>query len=135
MIAPMPDESGTPPSPDDNATEDGPSEGSLLGEIGALIDDGKTYAEAELAFQKTRAAYVGQHAKGIAISGGIAILLVILAIVALVFGAILALTPYIGAIGATVAVFGSLLLAAALLVQRAKAKARAMMRAFIGDEE
>ncbi|KPL67702.1 hypothetical protein SZ64_05975 [Erythrobacter sp. SG61-1L] len=103
---------------------------TLVDELSSLFEDGRTYAEAEIAFQKTRAAFVGEQAKGIAVTGGIAALLVVLAIFALVFGAILALTPLVGAFGATGIVFGALLIAAFVLVRIARAKARAMIRAF-----
>lgn len=139
MTAQPTDDPAAGPSPENDTSGDGREtdrgEASLIDDLSSLIEDGRTYAEAELAYQKTRAAFVGQQAKGIAISGGIAALLVVLAIVALVFGAILALTPLVGAFGATGIVFGALLLAAFLLVQIARAKARAMMRAFGSEKE
>lgn len=139
MTAQSIDDPAIGPSPQENTCGDGPesddSASSIVDDLSSLIEDGRTYAEAELAYQKTRAAYVGQQAKAIAISGGIAALLVVLAIVALVFGAILALTPLVGAFAATGIVFGALLLSAFLLVQIVRAKARAIMRAFGNEKE
>lgn len=134
MTAHAPDDPTAEPNPGNAFPEDGRQEElgepTLVDELTSLLEDGRTYAEAEIAYQKTRAAYVGQQAKGIAITGGIAALFVVLAIFALVFGAILALTPLVGAIGATAIVFAALLVLAFVLIRIASSKAKAMMRAF-----
>ena len=90
---------------------------SLLEDVEALIEDGKTYLEAELAFQKTRAAFVAQGAKGIAGLGALAAGLAVLALIGLTVGLILALTPLITAWGATAVVVGALLIGAWLCVR------------------
>lgn len=107
---------------------------SLLSEVEALVADGKTYAEAELAFQKTRLLYASDKAKSAAIFTGMAAVFVVMAIVALVLGAVLALTPLIGAVGAAAIVFVALLLCAALLVVKAKSRIRDLIDAFEADD-
>lgn len=131
----LPDE----PEMDDEAVRDsddgGERSSSLFSEIGSLIEDGKTYAEAELAFQKTRASYVVSHAKWAAIFGGIAAVLVVMAIFAMVFGLILSLAPILTPIGATVAVTLAMLIVAALLATVAKLQLRKAKSAFGTEEE
>lgn len=130
MTAQSPDDPVAAPPPQDEGWQQDTGTSSLFDDLATLIEDGRTYADAEIAYQKTRAAYVSQQAKGLFIAGGIAALLVVLAIVALVLGALLALTPLVGAIGATAIVFGLLLITAFVLTRIAQAKAKAMMRAF-----
>jgi uncharacterized membrane protein YqjE len=118
---------------DGNAADgERPDEGqkSLFAEVETLVEDGKTYAEAELSFQKNRLLYAAGKAKSAAVYVGIAAIFVVLAIVALVLGAVLALTPVLGALGATGAVFAALLIFAILLVLGAKAKVASALRAF-----
>ncbi|RDC59879.1 hypothetical protein HME9302_01075 [Alteripontixanthobacter maritimus] len=74
---------------------------SLTDDVVALIDDGKTYAEAELAFQKTRlkfAASKGGSGVGMAVA---ALAFVHLALIALVVGLVIALSPILTPWGAT----------------------------------
>ena len=85
---------------------------SLGDDLRQLIDDGRALAAAELAWQKSRAAYAGQQAGGIAALGLLALALVFCALLALIFGLVLALTPLLGSWGAMGAVVGGLLLAA-----------------------
>jgi len=88
---------------------------SLLEEAGALIDNARTYAEAELGFQKTRAALAGRFV-GIAVGLGIvAIILLHIAFLALAVGLVLAFEPLVGIWGAIGIVFGGLLLVVGLL--------------------
>lgn len=87
-------------------------EPTLGDDLRQLIDDGRALAAAELAWQKSRAAYAGKQAGGVALLGLLALALVFFALMALVFGAVLALAPLLTAWGATAAVVGALLLAA-----------------------
>jgi uncharacterized membrane protein YqjE len=119
--------------PESDPETDGESPGSLVDDVGALIQDGKTYAEAELAFQKTRLFYVLSHAKWIAIFSGIAVLFVVLAIVALVVGVLVALMPALTPIGATLVVTFGLLFCAVLLGMLAKRQFRGISEAFEDD--
>jgi hypothetical protein len=108
-------------------------ERSLLDDVRAFIDDGKTYLEAELGFQKTRAAFVADRAKSAMVFGVIAALLAFLALVGLTVGSIIALTPLLTAWGASAVVVAILLLAAALAARAAGRKWSSLMRAISGD--
>jgi len=110
-------------------------ERSLLDDVRALIDDGKTYFEAELGFQKTRAAFVADRAKSTMVFGAIAALLGLLALVGLTVGSIIALTPLLTAWGASALVVTILLVAAALAARAAGRKWSSLMRAISGDPE
>ena len=102
---------------------------SLVEAVRALIDDGKTYLEAELGFQKTRAAFVADRAKATVVFGGIAALLGFLALVGLTVGSIIALTPTLSAWGASALVVAMLIGAAALAARAAGRKWSSLMRA------
>lgn len=124
----LPDESGPA------AYEGEEPDRSLLEDVEALIEDGKTYLETELAFQKTRAAYVAKGAKGIAGLGALAAGLALLALIGLTVGLILALTPLITAWGATAVVVGALVLGAWLCVRAALKRWRAISAAASGGK-
>lgn len=109
--------------------------GSLLDDVGSLVEDGKTYAEAELAYQKSRLVFAGEHAKRAAILGGLAIVLVVLALVALVIGALLALVPVLGPWGATGVVVAVLAVSAGILLGLARMHGSKLIGAFAGEPE
>ena len=142
-IAPLVrDDADIPESSDDAPAAEGSGEyglglddeaRSLLEDVRALIDDGKTYLEAELGFQKTRAAFVADRAKSTMVFGAIAALLGFLALVGLTVGSIIALTPLLTAWGASAVVVAVLLLAAALAARAAGRKWSSLMRAIAGD--
>lgn len=96
------------PAPDDAA------ERSLVDDVRQLVEDGRTLLEAELAYQKSRAAVAGLGLKAIAGWGALALALAFFALMALVMGLLLALTPLLGGWGAMGAVVLALVLAAAL---------------------
>lgn len=140
-IAPLVRDDADIPEISDEAT---PAEGSgdygvegearsLLDDVRALIDDGKTYLEAELGFQKSRAAFVADRAKSTIVFGAIAALLGFLALIGLVVGSIIALTPYLTAWGASILVVAVLLIAAALAARAAGRKWSSLMRAIAGE--
>jgi hypothetical protein len=106
---------------------------SLIDDVHALIDDGKTYLEAELGFQKTRAAFVADRAKSTMVFGAVAALLAFLALVGLTVGSIIALTPLLTAWGASALVVLLLLAAAALAARGAARKWNSLLRAITGD--
>lgn len=89
---------------------------SIADELRGLVEDARDLALAEFAYQKSRATYAGVQAAIVVGLVGAALALLFLAIEALVFGAILALSPQLGPIGATGAVIACLLFAALLLV-------------------
>ena len=90
------------------------AERSLVDDVRQLAHDGRTLLEAELAYQKSRAALAGQRAKGIAGWGALALALVFFTLMALVMGLLLALSEQFGAWTATAIVVAVLLLAAGL---------------------
>ena len=87
---------------------------SLADDVRNLVGDGRVLLEAELAYQKSRAAVAGAGAKGIAGWGTLALVLVYFALMALVLGLLLALAPLIGGWGAMAAVTLGLLAFAGL---------------------
>lgn len=91
-----------------------PAERSLVDDVRQLVGDGRTLLEAELAYQKSRALVAGQAAKSVAGWGALALALLFFALMALVLGLILALTPQLGALGAMGAVVAGLIVLAAL---------------------
>lgn len=130
---------GTAGSDDDVANErlapDETSEQrSLAEDFEALYDDGRTYVEAELAYQKTRARLVAAHGKtGIAF-GIVALFMLHMALIGLTVGAILVLSPVIGPLLATASVVGAVLVLTALLGFAAKARF-ARIAAIVGKGE
>jgi hypothetical protein len=128
-------------APRDPAEFDAASDGemyedrSLLEDLHALYEDGKTYAAAELTFQKTRASFVADKAKSLAIFGGAAALTGLLALIGLTVGAILSLATLIGPLAATLVVVGVLLIVAFLCARKAGGKLRALMSAFGSGSE
>lgn len=106
------------------------ADNSLADDFGALIEDGKVYAEAEIAFQKARLSYVADRGKSGAIFGVLALLVLHLALVALALGAILALTPELSAWGATALVVGLLIIIGVLAGLVAKDRFTKLSEAF-----
>src|SRR3546814_5567625 len=81
-----------------------------------LVEDGKAYARAEIERQKIRAAEIGLEFRNIAILLALAAVLGLAGVVALLVGLIMALTPALGPLGATGAVFGGVLVIIFLLL-------------------
>ncbi|WP_088310023.1 phage holin family protein [Novosphingobium sp. B 225] len=90
------------------------AERSLVEDLRQLASDGRTLLEAELAYQKSRAAVAGQGAKAIAGWGTLALVLVMFALMALTFGLVLGLASMFGPWWATLISVLLLLLAAGL---------------------
>jgi Flp pilus assembly protein TadB len=107
-----------------------PVEPSLTDDVKALLEDGRTYLEAELQFQKSRVALAADRGKSGAIYGLVAAAIAHLALIALVVGVLFALAPLIGAWGATALVVGVLLIAAAVLGLAAKRRFARVAAAF-----
>lgn len=102
---------------------------SLREDVEALIDDGKTYLEAELIFQRTRAAYVAEEAKTTVILGAVGAAFAFIALVGLTVGLIIALIPWLTAWGASAVVVGALAIAALLAVRAAGQRWKRLMQA------
>lgn len=96
------------------ASADAAAERSLVDDVTRMVEDGRTLLEAELAYQKSRAVVAGQGARAVAAWGGLAVVLVCFALMALTFGLVLGLASVIGPWFATLVSVLALLLAAAL---------------------
>ena len=125
--APMPDEPASTAGPSDEDgfyAETGAGDDArvtpLIDDLRRLAADAKTLAEAELAYQTSRAAVAGGAVKGIALYGALAAALVLFALLALTVGLLLALTPLVTAWGATAIVVGGLVLGVVLCVGAAR---------------
>ncbi|MDZ4307318.1 phage holin family protein [Allopontixanthobacter sp.] len=116
--------------PEEVAEDNSATQGSLSEDIVALIDDGKTYVEAEIAFQKTRLAFAADRGKSGLLLGISAFAVLHLALIALVVGLIFALSPIITAWGATAIIAGILLIAGLILGLKAKARFERLVDAY-----
>ena len=105
-------------------------EPSLGDDLSALVDDGKAYVEAELQFQKSRAAFAGGEAKAGAVFAFAMLAFLHLALMGLVIGLIFALAPMLGGFVATAIVVGTLLLFTALFGWLAVSRFKKIGRAF-----
>jgi len=123
--------------PADPTTVGPPEEGlseSLTEELAALIDDGRTYVEAELNFQKTRAGLAGKNA-GIALGlAVVAIVVLHVAVLALAVGLVMALAPLVTIWGSIAIVVGGLLAVTALLGWQAAKRGQRIGAIFARDE-
>lgn len=114
---------------------DEPTFGSLADDVSALIDDGKTYLQAEVAFQKTRASYAGEKTKQGVVFGLAALAFLHLALIALVVGLVIVLGPYLTPFGAVAVVVGVLLLGVAIFAQKAVSRFKALGDAFKSSDD
>ncbi len=106
--------------------------GSLFDDAYALYEDGRTYVEAEVAFQKSRAGYASRETgSGVVFALG-ALAFLHLALIGLVVGLIIALTPMIGGFAATGIVVGTLLVLTAIAALVARARFKRVSQAFKG---
>lgn len=87
-----------------------------------LYADGRAYAQAEIDKQKLRAAIVGAGARDVLILGLTAAVLIFASLIAGLVGLIITLSPLIGAGWATLAIFGSGVVLALLLLLIAKSR-------------
>lgn len=124
----VPDDFG---GPGDEADE--PQRPSLTKDVLALIEDGKTYAEAELRFQKSRAGFVANRAKGAVAFGFAAFGVLHLALIATTVGVVFALIPLVGAWGATAIVTLVYIALGVLLLRLLKGRIDDIRNAFDED--
>ena len=124
-----PAEPAVPPSGAPDTTLSG-----LRDDVTALVEDARNYAEAELAFQKTRAALAGKHGARALVLLVLALVLLNLALIALAVGAVIALAPLVTIWGAIAIVVGVLLLGVALLVLGALKDGKMIGAMFSGDD-
>lgn len=106
---------------------------SLLDDVRNLVEDGKTLAEAEIAYQVSRARAAGSGAGGIAGLIALALALVFFALMAMVFGAVIGLAPLLTIWGATAAVMLALLLGAFACLVTARNRWRRLARLLSDD--
>jgi len=107
----------------------------LIDELKQLGDEARAYAEAEFAFQKTRAIALGDTVRKIAVLGLWAFVIAVFALVALVAGLLMALSGLVGPWWATAIVAGGLVAIALSAVLMARANWRRMkQRLFIDGE-
>lgn len=107
---------------------------SLREDLRQLAADARALADAEFAYQKSRAAFAGREARNLAILGAVAAAFVFFALMALVLGAVIALGPALTPWGATAAVAGALLLVAAVCAIAAKVRVARMKAVLLGEE-
>ncbi|MEM7778845.1 MAG: phage holin family protein [Pseudomonadota bacterium] len=113
-----------------------PSSGhSLIEELGALIDDGRTYAEAEIAFQKTRAKLGGKLVGTSLLLVIVALILLHITFLALAVGLVIALEPLVTIWGAIAIVVGSLLALVGLLAWMAVRRTKKLGSLFESPED
>ncbi len=124
---------GAPADPDPIDGTDGGGFSALRDDVTALVEDARNYAEAEIAFQKTRAAMAGKRGARALVLLILALVLLNLALIALAVGAVIALAPLVTIWGAIAIVVGVLLAGVALLVMAA-AKDGKMLSAMFGSE-
>lgn len=107
---------------------------SLLEDLETLIDDGKTYLEAEANYQKSRALYIADSLPGVALAGTIAAALAFIALIGLTVGLIIALAPYLTAWGSSALVVGLEFVLALYFARTAARRWGAIMRALGKDD-
>jgi uncharacterized oligopeptide transporter (OPT) family protein len=107
---------------------------SLIDDVEVLIEDGKTYLEAELNYQKTRVSFVGDRAKGVVLFAVVGFVFAWMALIGLTVGLIIALTPPLSAWGATAVVVIVWLLIAIICLSVAGGRWRALAGSFGSDE-
>lgn len=107
---------------------------SLIQDVRLLLGEARNFAQAEVAYQKTRAAYAGAETRSIAILGVGAAVLVFFALMALVVGAVIAFGTLIGPWLAMIAVPAAILVVAVIMGLSARGKARRMMALLLDKE-
>ncbi len=123
-----------PPEPEASA-DDTATFTSLKDDLTVLVEDARTYAAAEIAFQKTRAGLAGKKAGRAVVFLVLALVLLNLALIALAVGVVIALAPLVTIWGAIAIVVGVLLAGVALLVMAAASEGKTLGAMFgPGDE-
>ena len=108
---------------------------SLADDLLALFEDGKTYAEAELAYQKSRAGYTANRLKGALALGLGAFGVLHLALIALTVGVVIALAPLVGPWIATAIVTIALIVAGVVMLMMLKSRIDDIRNAFADNAD
>ncbi len=119
----------------DLADDAGEPDESIVEEIGNLIDDAGNYAQAEIAFQKSRAKFAGRTVGVALLQVVLAIILLHIAFLALAVGLVIALTPVVTVWGAIAIVFGGLLVIVAILLLMAKRRGQQLGALFSSEQD
>lgn len=115
------------PSPEpDTSADDAATFTSLKDDLTVLVEDARTYATAEIAFQKTRAGLAGKSGARAVVFLVLALVLLNLALIALAVGAVIALAPLVTIWGAIAIVVGVLLAGVVLLVMGAVSEGKTL---------
>ncbi|MGZ3234124.1 MAG: phage holin family protein [Croceibacterium sp.] len=117
-------------SDESDAIDEAAENRSLIDDVEVLIEDGRTYLEAELNFQKTRALFIGDRAKGVALYALLGLMFAWMALIGLTIGLIFALTPSIGGWGATGVVVAIWLVIAVVALRAAAGRWKQLMASF-----
>ncbi|WP_054117706.1 phage holin family protein [Porphyrobacter sp. AAP60] len=126
---------GSEPALPENMDGEGESGFSeLRDDISALVEDARLYAEAEVAFQKTRAQLAGKLAGRSLVLLVLALVLLHIALIALAVGVVIALAPYVTIWGAIAIVVGVLLIGVAVLVYSAIGSGKQVGAMFGSDD-
>lgn len=103
------------------------TEVSLAQDLRQLADEAKALAQAEIAFQKSRAAFVSNETKTIGLLAIAALVIIFFALMALVIGTVIALGPLVGPWGAMALVTIALLILALACGMGARSRLKNMM--------
>jgi hypothetical protein len=114
-------------SDESDAIDEAAENRSLIDDVEVLIEDGRTYLEAELNFQKTRALFIGDRAKGVALYALLGLMFAWMALIGLTIGLIFALTPSLGGWGATGVVVAIWLVIAVVALRSAAGRWKQLM--------
>lgn len=107
----------------------------MLDELKQLYDNGRALIDSEWGWQKKRLIWVGHQAKLIALSAFLVVFFLCCALLAMIFGTVLALAPILGAWGAMLAVFGGCVLLALFFVIIGITRIRAVTRVFADKDD
>ena len=138
----MTQKTGWTPDPDDSAPETSAAQGasenerdpSTIAVLMRLYDEGRDYAGVELERQKLRARLLARAGLVAALLAAAAVFLLMGALISLLIGLIWTIAPYIGPLGATLAVFAGTLLLILLLALAARRHMRTTLRRLFARE-
>lgn len=103
---------------------------SLVDDVGALLGDGRTYLEAEVAYQKSRALFVVDRGKAALVYAIAGALFALMTLLGLTVGLIISLAQLVGPWIASAIVVVALGLVAFLLLRAAQQRWNSLMEAF-----
>lgn len=108
---------------------------SLVDDVEALLSDGRTYLEAEVAYQKSRALHVVDRGKSALVYVIAGALFALMTLLGLTVGLIISLAQLVGPWIASVIVVLALGLVAFLLLRAAQRRWNSLMQAFSNAED